>query len=87
MLKLVTFTDAGDKPIYVNPALVTFIEHPAIGVFGHTAIHFVGDHQITVKEQTETVLAILTGESAPSAGRTVKPAPDESIPMPAPAEA
>jgi hypothetical protein len=86
MLKLVALTDAGDKPIYVNPALVTFVEHPAIGMFGATAIHFVGDHQITVKERTETVLAILTGEGAASAPKTSRPASDQAIPMPAPAE-
>jgi hypothetical protein len=87
MTKLVVFTDAGDKPVYVNPALVTFVEHPAIGVFGNAVIHFVGDHQLTVKQQAEAVLAALTRESAPPAAPGVGPARDEAIPMPAPAEA
>jgi len=58
MVKLVTFTDAGDNPVYINPGLVTFVERPAVGVFGHTAIHF-GGHQLTVKEEPQAVLARL----------------------------
>ena len=73
MVKLVTFTDAGDNPIYVNPALVTFVERPAVGVFGNAVIHF-GGHQITVKEEPQAVSAKL-GQAGDQAAPTKWEAP------------
>ena len=78
MVKLVTFHDAGDKPVYVNPIFVTFVERPAVGVFGNATIHFGGD-QLTVKEEPEAVVSALAqsrqGEQRANAPVASTPAP------------
>ncbi len=80
MVKLVTFTDAGDKPVYVNPVFVTFVERPAVGVFGHTTIHFGGD-QLTVKEEIDAVVKALAQSNLQARQAEVQPEPRVQAPF------
>ncbi len=80
MVKLVTFTDAGDKPVYVNPVFVTFVERPAVGVFGHTTIHFGGD-QLTVKEEPEAVVQALAQSNLAARQAEASPPPRVEAPV------
>ena len=72
MVKLVVLKDAGEDPVFVNPALVTHVARPALEVFGNATIHFVGGASLTVKEHPADVVASLLAAAPPRAAASAR---------------